>query len=125
VQCLNIQPTRPVSQEIDGTFVQDRSQCLEFTCNGTQDNNCNDGDATVRQWQVAFYNFDDMASSLLSVVEVAVMDNYMDDVAYFLMDATGKLLILQHWLCCTKWLFACTVTLLWWTSTQMRLHASL
>ena len=30
-----------------------------------------------------------MASALLSVVEVAVMDNYMDDCAYFLMDATG------------------------------------
>lgn len=79
-------------QEIDGSYVQYRSQCIEgvtFTCNGTQDNNCNDGDATVRQWQVAFYNFDNMASALLSVVEVAVMDNYMDDCAYFLMDATG------------------------------------
>ncbi len=79
-------------QEIDGSYVQYRSQCIEgvtFTCNGTQDNNCNDGDATIRQWQVAFYNFDNMASALLSVVEVAVMDNYMDDCAYFLMDATG------------------------------------
>ncbi|DBA98838.1 TPA: mitochondrial thiamine pyrophosphate transporter [Trebouxia sp. C0004] len=78
--------------EIDGSYVQYRSQCIEgvtFTCNGTQDNNCNDGDATIRQWQVAFYNFDNMASALLSVVEVAVMDNYMDDCAYFLMDATG------------------------------------
>ncbi|DBB15358.1 TPA: hypothetical protein ACH3X3_003603 [Trebouxia sp. C0006] len=78
--------------EIDGSYVQYRSQCIEgvtFTCNGTQDNNCNDGDATVRQWQIAFYNFDNMASALLSVVEVAVMDNYMDDCAYFLMDATG------------------------------------
>lgn len=81
-----------VLQEIDGTYVQLRSQCIEgvtFTCNGTQDNNCNDGDATVREWQIAFYNFDNMASALLSVVEVAVMDNYMDDCAYFLMDATG------------------------------------
>ena len=71
-----------------------RSQCIEgvsFICNGTQDNNCNDGQATERQWQIAFYNFDNMASSLLSVVEVAVMDNFMDDVAYFVMDATGKL----------------------------------
>ncbi|KAL0023530.1 hypothetical protein WJX79_008642 [Trebouxia sp. C0005] len=78
--------------EIDGAYVQYKSQCIEgvtFTCNGTQDNNCNDGDATIRQWQVAFYNFDNMASALLSVVEVAVMDNYMDDCAYFLMDATG------------------------------------
>lgn len=74
--------------------MQYRSQCIEgvsFTCNGAQDNNCNDGDATVRAWQIAFYNFDNMASSLLSVVEIAVMDNYMDDVAYFLMDATGRL----------------------------------
>ena len=83
-------------QEIDGSYVQYRSQCIEgvtFTCNGTQDNNCNDGDATIRQWQIAFYNFDNMASALLSVAEVAVMDNYMDDCAYFLMDATG---IIDH-----------------------------
>ena len=81
-------------QEIDGVAVQNRSQCIEgvtFTCNGTQDLNCNDGDATTRQWQIAFYNFDNMGSSLLSVVEVAVMDNFMDDVAYFVMDATGEL----------------------------------
>lgn len=45
----------------------------------------------MRQWQIAFYNFDNFPSSLLSVVEVAVMDNYMDDVAYFVMDATGVL----------------------------------
>lgn len=63
---------------------------MSFVCNGSQDNNCNDGDMTVRQWQVAFYNFDNMASALLSVVEVGVMDNYMDDVAYQLMDAVGK-----------------------------------
>lgn len=84
--------THVAMQEIDGSYVQYRSQCIEgvtFTCNGTQDNNCNDGDATIRQWQIAFYNFDNMASALLSVVEVAVMDNYMDDCAYFLMDATG------------------------------------
>lgn len=45
----------------------------------------------MRQWQIAFYNFDNFPSSLLSVVEVAVMDNYMDDVGYFVMDATGVL----------------------------------
>lgn len=81
-------------QEINGVPVQYRSQCIEgvtFLCNGAQDNNCQDGQATVRQWQVAFYNFDNFGSSLLSVVEVAVMDNYMDDVAYFVMDATGRL----------------------------------
>ena len=74
--------------------VQYRSQCIEgaiFVCNGTQDNNCNDGAATLRQWQIAFYNFDNFGSSLLSVVEIAVMDNYMDDVAYFVMDATGAI----------------------------------
>ena len=79
-------------QEIDGIYVQHKSQCIQgvtFVCNGTQDLNCNDGDATIRQWQIAFYNFDNMASALLSVVEVGVMDNYMDDVAYQLMDAVG------------------------------------
>ena len=84
-----------VAQEIDGVAVQYRNQCIEgvtFVCNGAQDNNCNDGEATVRQWQIAFYNFDNFASSLLSVVEVAVMDNYMDDVAYFVMDATGSII---------------------------------
>ena len=81
-------------QEISGIPVQYRSQCIEgqtFVCNAAQDLNCIDGQATVRQWQIAFYNFDNFASSLLSVVEVAVMDNYMDDVAYFVMDATGVL----------------------------------
>lgn len=73
--------------------MQYKSQCIQgisFVCNGTQDNNCNDGDVTIRQWQVSFYNFDNMASALLSVVEVGVMDNYMDDVAYQLMDAVGE-----------------------------------
>ena len=31
-----------------------------------------------------------MGAALLSVVEVGVMDNYMDDVAYQLMDAVGE-----------------------------------
>ena len=80
--------------------VQYRSQCIEgetFLCNGAQDSNCLDGETTVRQWQIAFYKFDNFGSSLLSVVEVAVMDNYMDDVAYFVMDATG---IAQSVTCC-------------------------
>ena len=86
-------PVFKLVQEIDGVPVQYKSQCLQgisFVCNGTQDNNCDDGDVTVRDWQVAFYNFDNMGAALLSVVEVGVMDNYMDDVAYQLMDAVGE-----------------------------------
>ena len=93
VCCLMCRPVFKHVQEIDGVPVQYKSQCLQgisFVCNGTQDNNCDDGDVTIREWQVAFYNFDNMGAALLSVVEVGVMDNYMDDVAYQLMDAVGE-----------------------------------